>query len=68
MLNRVVGEQRYDDIRVQRRILSNKFYYFRQQLLYQCFVEAPDVAQMLGIYPKTDQSHGFGYHSISSSI
>ncbi len=67
MLNRVVGEERYDNVRVQRRILSNKFYYFRQQWLYQLFVEAPDIAQLLGIYPKTDQSHGFGYHSICPS-
>lgn len=64
MLNRVVGEERYDAIRVQRRVYSNKFYYLRQQILYRWFVEHPDLANMLGIYPKVDSSHGFGFYSI----
>lgn len=63
MINRAVGEQRYDNIRVWRRVISNKFYYARQQMLYQCFVETPDLANLLGIYPKVDTSHGYGYHS-----
>ena len=60
MANRLIGESRYDAIRVQRRIFSNKFYYLRQHMLYRCFVESPDVANMIGIYPKTDSSHGYG--------
>ena len=68
MINRVVGEERYDAVRVWRRTISNKFYYYRQQLLYQCFVETPDIACMLGIYPKVDSSHGFGYFSIAILI
>lgn len=64
MLNRVIGEERYDAIRVQRRVYSNKFYYLRQQILYRWFVEHPDVANMLGVYPKVDSSHGFGFYSI----
>lgn len=64
MLNRVVGEERYDAIRVQRRVYSNKFYYLRQQVLYRWFVEHPDVANLLGVYPKVDSSHGFGFYSI----
>ena len=63
MLNRAVGEDRYDSIRVQRRIISNKFYYLRQHLLYRIFIESPDVGCMLGIYPKTDSSHGYGSNS-----
>ena len=27
-------------------------------------METPDIASMLGIYPKVDSSHGFGYFSI----
>ena len=46
-----------------RRIYSNKFYYLRQHLLYRTFVESPDVACMLGLYPKVDSSHGYGSHS-----
>ena len=64
MLNSVVGEERYNSLRVMRRIYSNKFYYLRQHLLYRWFVESPEVACMLGIYPKVDSSHGYGSHSI----
>lgn len=52
-------------LRSMRSVLSNKFYYARQEMLYQCFVETPDIANMLGIYPKVDTSHGFGYHGLS---
>jgi len=40
-----------------------KFYYLRQHFLYRTFVESPDVACMLGVYPKSDNSHGYGNHS-----
>jgi len=63
MLNRAVGEQRYDTLRVSRRILSNKFYYLRQHLLYRIFIESPDIGAMIGIYPKTDSTHGYGSNS-----
>lgn len=63
MLNRVVGEERYDAVRVWRRVWVNKFYYYRQMMLYQCFIETPDLANLLGIYPKVDTSHGFGFYS-----
>lgn len=66
MINRVVGENRYESLRIHRRVLSNKFYYLRQNILYTLFVESPDLACMLGIYPKVDSSHGFGWHSILS--
>jgi len=57
--NRAIGEQRYDFIRVQRRIYSARFYYARQQLLYELYVDYPEWAQLTGLYPKTDSSHGF---------
>jgi len=63
MINAVVGEDRYDAIRVSRRVWTTKVYYFRQQILYRWFVEHAELAQMLGIYPKIDSSHGFGYFS-----
>ncbi len=68
MLNRVVGEERYDGLRVSRRILQNKIYYLRQHQLYRTFIESPDLACLLGIYPKTDNSHGYGSNSISFAI
>jgi len=36
-----------------------KFYFARQQLLYELFVDYPEYAALIGIYPKTDCSHGF---------
>jgi len=63
MINKLVGEERYDIFRVWRRVQSNKFYYLRQQMLFRCFVETPDIANMLGIYPKVDTSHGYGYYN-----
>jgi hypothetical protein len=32
-------------------------------MLYRLFIESPDVACLLGIYPKTDSSHGYGSNS-----
>ncbi len=29
-------------------------------MLYRTYIESPDVANMIGIYPKTDSSHGYG--------
>jgi len=37
ILNKAVGEQRYDVIRLQRRVWSLKFYYNRQQALYEYY-------------------------------
>ncbi|KRX10973.1 hypothetical protein PPERSA_12097 [Pseudocohnilembus persalinus] len=59
----VVGESRWDYMRVFRRVQSNRFYYARQQLLYECFIDHPDLAQWCGIYPKVDSSHGFPFVS-----
>jgi hypothetical protein len=63
MLNRVVGEENYDSVRITRRVFSSKFYYLRQHLLYRIFIESPDVGAMIGIYPKTDTTHGYGSNS-----
>ena len=29
-------------------------------MLYRVYIESPDIANMIGIYPKTDSSHGYG--------
>ena len=36
-----------------------RFYYARQTILYETFILWPDLAQLIGIYPKVDTSHGF---------
>jgi len=59
ILNKAVGEHRYDAIRMYKRVNSLKWYYNRQQALYELFVDYPELAALSGIYPKTDVSHGF---------
>ena len=34
-------------------------------MLYRVYIESPDIANMIGIYPKTDSSHGYGNPSTS---
>jgi hypothetical protein len=29
-------------------------------MLYRTYIESPDIANLIGIYPKTDSSHGYG--------
>jgi hypothetical protein len=59
-LNKAIGESNFDKLKMKKRILSNIFYYKRQQFLHKVFVETPDTACLWGVYPKVDTSHGFG--------
>eukprot|EP01016_Furgasonia_blochmanni_P024748 TRINITY_DN2670_c0_g2_i10.p1 TRINITY_DN2670_c0_g2~~TRINITY_DN2670_c0_g2_i10.p1 ORF type:complete len:282 (-),score=78.65 TRINITY_DN2670_c0_g2_i10:1351-2103(-) len=63
MINRVIGERNYDYLRVQRRIAAARIYYARQQLLYEWFIDYPEIANVTGTYPKADSSHGFAHYS-----
>lgn len=56
---RIIGEDRYNVLRLERRIAIAKFYYSRQQILHQVFIDFPEVAHTIGIYPKADASHGY---------
>jgi len=58
----LLGEDRYAAIKLEKRIFSARFHYTRQTMLYDIFVHYPDLANTIGIYPKTDQSHGFAWH------
>ena len=58
-LVRVVGEERWDGWRVQRRAWWLAWYYARQRALYRLFVDYTDIANSVGVYPKLDSSHGF---------
>eukprot|EP01015_Nassula_variabilis_P002748 TRINITY_DN1160_c0_g1_i5.p1 TRINITY_DN1160_c0_g1~~TRINITY_DN1160_c0_g1_i5.p1 ORF type:complete len:233 (+),score=30.11 TRINITY_DN1160_c0_g1_i5:148-846(+) len=58
-LNRAIGEERYENLRMSRRIYQAKMYYQRQQLLFEMFLDFPEWANSLGVYPKQDSSHGF---------
>merc|ERR1712159_626271 len=46
-------------MRLQRRIVSMKFHYTRQELLYRMYVDYNEYAALFGLYPKVDSSHGF---------
>lgn len=63
MINAAIGEERYNTMRLYRRINTARFYWRRQEMLYECFVHYPEVANTIGIYPKTDSSHGFPHYS-----
>ncbi|EAR82265.1 hypothetical protein TTHERM_01230120 (macronuclear) [Tetrahymena thermophila SB210] len=63
MLNKAVGEERYDALRLARRTWGMRFYYARQQVMYETFVDHPDLANWVGMYPKVDSSHGFPFYS-----
>ena len=65
MLNRAVGEERYESVRIYRRIWAAKVYYLRRQWMYRLFINAPDAAALFGIYPLIDSSHGYGSSSTS---
>ena len=60
-LNKLIGEERYDQMRMFRRVNAMKFYYARQNVLYETFILWPDLANLIGIYPKVDTSHGFPF-------
>lgn len=51
----------FNSNRLERRIAFARFYYTRQQILFNIFVTAPDVANTLGLFPKVDNSHGFSF-------
>jgi hypothetical protein len=59
LMTRMIGENRYDVLRIERRIALAKMYYARQQILHQIFIDFPEIAHTIGIYPKADASHGF---------
>ena len=35
LLNRIIGEKNYNRLRMERRIFTARFYYIRQQMLYE---------------------------------
>ena len=63
MMSKAVGEERWDAMRMFRRVNAMKFYYHRQSVLCQVFCDWPEMANLIGIYPKIDQSHGFQHYA-----
>lgn len=63
LISKVVGEQRYEKFRVERRIMQARIWYSRQALLFKLWQDYPEVAYFLGCYPKGDASHGFPHQN-----
>lgn len=59
MVSRLIGESRYDFIRVEKRLLYAKFWYSKQRFLYQFQSQFPVLAQWFSLLNKSDTSKGF---------
>ena len=55
----VIGESRYESIRIMNRINYAKFWYYKQQWLMTLSLETPDVVNSFSVLAKEDTSHGF---------
>ena len=56
---RVLGENRYEAFRLEKRIFYAKYYYCKQGILTKMSYEVPDVVNAFGVLAKEDTSHGF---------
>ena len=56
---RVVGENRYEAYRMEKRIFYAKFWYAKQAVLTKMSHDVPDVVNAFGVLAKEDTSHGF---------
>ena len=62
----VIGEPRYDAIRVWKRTLYAEWWYMKQTYLHWFYVNKSDWANFLSILPKPDSSHGFPWKETPS--
>ena len=56
---RLIGENRYELARLEKRVFYGRFYYFKQAILNQMSLETPDVVNAFSVLAKEDTSHGF---------
>ena len=63
LINKAIGEERYDYLRIERRIMQNRIWYTRQAFLFKCWTDYPEISYLLGSYPKGDASHGFPHQN-----
>ena len=56
---RVMGENNYEYIRLEKRISYARYYYAKQAVLNQMALETPDVVNAFSVLQKEDTSHGF---------
>ena len=55
----VMGENRYEMYRLEKRILFARWWYMKQGLFTRWSKEIPDVVNAFGMLAKEDTSHGF---------
>jgi hypothetical protein len=56
---RLIGENHYEMVRIEKRVFYARFYYFKQAILNQMSLEQPDVVNAFSVLAKEDTSHGF---------
>lgn len=56
---RIMGEERYEFFRLEKRIMYANYYYAKQYALNKIGFEAPDIVNAFGVLQKEDTSHGF---------
>jgi hypothetical protein len=55
---RIIGEKRYDVLRMERRILYAHFWYTKQTILYRFQQQWPHIAMFFSLLNKKDTSSG----------
>ena len=63
IFNKIIGEKSHNYLRLERRIWQNRIWYTRQTFLFKCWSDYPEIAYLLGAYPKGDASHGFPHRN-----
>lgn len=59
IVNRLIGEHRYEFFRLEKRILYSKYWYFKQTVLFRFQTQFPNIAQVFSLLNKQDTSAGF---------
>lgn len=57
--NRIIGEKNYEFIRVEKRILYARYWYFKQAILLKFNHQYPNISTFFSILNKHDTSSGF---------
>lgn len=54
----IIGEKRYDVLRLERRVIYAHFWYTKQTILYRFQQQYPAIATWFSLLNKKDTSHG----------
>lgn len=59
MVCALIGENRYEWVRLEKRILYTSYWYTKQNILYKFWHQYPNIATWFSILNKADTSSGF---------